>query len=198
MLSAIRPVFIAWHRLDSSTSLNFEICTSHSDPMATWQRLHCRGCRMMAALASVAVLLTAVRCTHAFSTAGHRISQSGRQHLQQPTSARRHSGSAAVGSLPTRVRSTKPPVAAGAAAALARLQQTQRSRGTALSALPAAGLALSPVTQGWYLWTVLMCASSVGLWSEKTKWGAALSRCEANTSCTTTCTTPMHRLRNVR
>ncbi|CAN0353590.1 unnamed protein product, partial [Discosporangium mesarthrocarpum] len=27
----------------------------------------------------------------------------------------------------------------------------------------------------WYLWMVLMFASSLGLWSERTQWGAALS-----------------------
>ncbi|KAG5177678.1 hypothetical protein JKP88DRAFT_270683 [Tribonema minus] len=30
-------------------------------------------------------------------------------------------------------------------------------------------------SQTWYLWTFLMWASSFGLWSENTKWGAALS-----------------------
>ncbi|CAM9772691.1 unnamed protein product, partial [Ectocarpus sp. 13 AM-2016] len=56
------------------------------------------------------------------------------------------------------------PAAAAAAAAAAGVGTTGAA--TALSTL---------LTNRWYVWAVLMASSSAGLWSERTRWGAAVS-----------------------
>ncbi|CAM9146780.1 unnamed protein product [Ectocarpus sp. 6 AP-2014] len=57
-----------------------------------------------------------------------------------------------------------PAAAAAAAAAAAGVGTTGAA--TALSTL---------LTNRWYVWAVLMASSSAGLWSERTRWGAAVS-----------------------